>query len=134
MKNIYNNFAAARSHAKLYLNQLRSAHKTNYGSLSTTHQLYQPCLEKEKEAAEKRRPLALLPRLDCNSPSVVSAVTSVKESTPPVWEPVHPSTLPPSSSTSVPRSSSLPAMPPVTTRRLVSCPVTSPLPLRTMRS
>jgi len=47
---------------------------------------------------------------------------------------VPPSTLPLSSSTSVPRSSNLPAMPPVTTRRHVSFPVTLPSLWRTMRN
>eukprot|EP01083_Nonionella_stella_P051883 137791_1 len=74
------------------------------------NQIYQPCLEKEKEAAARRRAPPLLPRLDFSSPLVVSAVTSARESTPPAWVPALPSTSLPSSSTSAPRSSSSLAM------------------------
>ena len=80
------------------------------------------------------RPQLHLPRLVCSSPSVVLAVTCVKESMPPAWELEPLCTWLPSSSTCVPRSWSLPETPLATTRSLVSCPVTSPLLSRTMRN
>jgi hypothetical protein len=83
--------------------------------------------EKEKEAVERRNPPLRLPRRDFSSPSVVSEDTSVRESMEPVLEEEHPCTSQLFSSTFVLRSSSLLETQPVTTRRAVSYPGTSPL-------
>ena len=90
--------------------------------------------EKEKEAVEPRSQPPHLPRQVCNSPSVVSDVTSRLANTPAAWEPVPPFTLLPSWSTCAPRFWNLQETLLVTTRSLVLCPVTSPLPSRTTRN
>jgi hypothetical protein len=53
-------------------NQREELTKHPTGLSSPSQPTYQPCQEKEKEAAARRNQPPRLPRLDCNSPSVVS--------------------------------------------------------------
>ena len=90
--------------------------------------------EKEREAEEPKSQPLHLPRQVCNSQSVVSDVTSRLESTLLVWELGPQFTLLPSWNTCALKFWNLQEMLLVTTRSLVLCPVTSPLPSRTTRN
>merc|ERR1711907_587600 len=96
-----------------------------------------PLVKEEEEA--KERPLQAdpsqdPPRPDSSSPLEESPDTSETLELPPELEPVPQFTLPLSLSTSPLRFSSLPEMPPRTTREAESCQDTSSLPSETMRS
>merc|ERR1712028_297346 len=92
------------------------------------------CLEKEKEAVAKRSPSLRQQKLDYSSPSVVSADTCVKASTPHEWVLELRSTWPLSSNTCVPKSWNWPGTPLVITKRHESSLVTSLLLSRMMKN
>merc|ERR1712230_141215 len=127
-------------HPRLLL--LFSYNSTLCNSLShsispTQPSIYQTCLERVEKPVPpmpRRTSSRDPPRLASSSQSVVSTVCSGRATTPSESVLVPQSTSPPSSSTSRPRSSSLPATPPVTTRSPVSSPVTSSSPSAMMRS
>ena len=131
----------ARSNKRCLL-QLKLSHVTLFYSTSLRSILFAPLRfasllsqEKEREDAETKRPRSRpAKRPACNSPSVASAGTSARESTPPAWEPEPPSIWPASSSTSVPRFWNWPETPPATTRRAASSPATSRSRSRTTRN
>merc|ERR1711963_359044 len=92
------------------------------------------CLDVAKEAKLRERQRADHPVLDFNSLLVVSTGFSVKETMPNVSVPVPPSTWPLSWNTWLLRSSSWQVMPPGTTRRPGSSPVTCNWPSVTTKS
>merc|ERR1711978_532345 len=105
------------------------------GSLVLNYNNYlSTCLDVEREEKLRPRPSLGPAEPDFSSPLDVFTVFSARETTPPVLVLELPSTLLPSWSTSLLRSSSWLATLPVTTRRRGSSPVISSLPSGTTRS
>merc|ERR1711935_465162 len=92
------------------------------------------CLDAAKEEKLRERQSLAQAELDSNSPSVVSIVFSARETMLSVSVLVPPSTWLPSWNTWPLKFLSWPAMPPVTTRRPGSSPVTCNWPSVTTKS